>query len=543
MSNFISITEPDASYVVDSTIFDVQSGASLNLTGSSDYVILEDGAGATSISGDNDTIFGNGVSNLSVTVSGWGNSITVGDQGSVNNEGEHNTFTIGAGSVFSENGKTSTIYATQGNDIIVASNGDVVYGNSDIVSLWGGDITVNGNGNQIYDAYWGGTTLNLSGSSNTVVMSQEMGVVTSTGSLTWNRDGIVLTGSAKSNGATLTGSVLTVQLDNGNVATLGGVSSGSQIEYVDAQGTETLTTLTDTNLVHVGANMYDVTGSGATVNMSNAIFDVTGNSNSFTVTGSSNKIILEAGGGIAINGNDNILMGSGITEQLVLSNATGNSVTVGDNSYVDLQSGSNGNVITVGAKSRVLSDAGSSTTIYAMSGADRICTGVGDVVYGNNANIELWHASATVSGNSNQISDQSSAPAALNLGGSNNTVMLSDGLTVATSNGSIVDNGGQIVLAGGIDATCATLTDGILSIQLGGGNVATLSGVNSGSNIEYIDASGHATWSTLQDTGVNHLVAAMASYSSGNIGVESTLTPNAMNGSPFQGAIAVSSHA
>jgi hypothetical protein len=68
---------------------------------------------------------------------------------------------------------------------------------------------------------------------------------------------------------------------------------------------------------------------------------------------------------------------------------------------------------------------------------------------------------------------------------------------------------GTIILHGSITASGASLTGGVLSIQLGNGNVAQIGGIASGSQIEYIDDKNNATWYTVQDAGLTPLRSAM----------------------------------
>ncbi|TCF96341.1 hypothetical protein BZM27_55775, partial [Paraburkholderia steynii] len=81
------------------------------------------------------------------------------------------------------------------------------------------------------------------------------------------------------------------------------MSSGTQIEYVDATGAASWSTLTDTSLVHVGGNMYQVTA-GVKATMSNSILDVVSGA-SLNLTGSSDYVILESGSGSSMVTGDN----------------------------------------------------------------------------------------------------------------------------------------------------------------------------------------------------------------------------------------------
>jgi trimeric autotransporter adhesin len=126
---------------------------------------------------------------------------------------------------------------------------------------------VSGSNNVINGEYDG--PLSLGGTNNSVVMVNNMQVTTSSGTLSTGSTGadpIVLTGSITASGLTLTGGVLTAQLGNGNVATLAGVSSGTEVEYIDAAGTATWSALLDSGLsngLSVSRSNSDVTQSGA----------------------------------------------------------------------------------------------------------------------------------------------------------------------------------------------------------------------------------------------------------------------------------------
>ncbi|WP_176133935.1 beta strand repeat-containing protein [Paraburkholderia hospita] len=559
MSNTLTyyITEPNVSASMDDAKFDVVSGASLSLTGSSDYVILESGSGSATVTGNNNTISGG--ASVSASISGTGNSVTVGASSTVGDSGDGNTITLGANGRLIGNGNGSTVYATQGGDSLeLWGNGDMVYANGDTINLAGVSATVRGNNNQIIGGAWGGHTLNLEGSGNAITLDDaSMEIVTSSGSLTENMDGtILLKGGVVPGGATLTGGVLSVQLGNGNVATRSGVSSGTQIEYIDASGAATWSTLTDTNLVRVGGNMYQVTA-GVKATMSNSILDVLSGA-SLNLNGSSDYVILESGSGSAtVTGNNNTVSGGASVSASI--SGTGNSVTVGASSTVG-DSG-DGNTITLGANGRLIEN-GNGSTVYATQGGDSLeLWGNADMVYANGDTINLAGVSATVRGNNNQIIGGAWGGHTLNLEGSGNAITLDDAsMEIVTSSGSLTENmDGTILLKGGVVPGGATLTGGVLSVQLGNGNVATRSGVSSGTQIEYIDASGAATWTTLRDTGLmlgvstafanagteqgsaNQLVSAMAAY-----GVESStgfapLATYSLTDSP-QNVLGVSHH-
>lgn len=252
----INVTQPDVSVSLDNTTFDVQSGASLNLTGTSDYVILESGSGGGTVTGNNNTVSGAAVNGVDEGVSGTGNSLTLGANCSAEDSGSNNTITIGANSHYQGEGTNSTIYATAGGDwLTLRGSGETAYANNDNTALGADIATVNGNGNQILGMGSFGQTLNLGGSNNVVNLAQGLTVTTNGGGVTENTDGtVVLSGNVMPGSATLSGGVLTLQLGNGNVATMSGVSSGTQIEYLDATGKASWTTLTDSGLGAIQAN-------------------------------------------------------------------------------------------------------------------------------------------------------------------------------------------------------------------------------------------------------------------------------------------------
>nr|WP_244827982.1 TolC family protein [Caballeronia sp. TF1N1] len=409
-------------------------------------------------------------------------------------------------------------------------------------------------------------TVNLFGSNNTVEMAVDYvapsyqpyttgwglaGLQTTTGSVSVNFSGseMVLKGSAVA--GTLTDGNLSVQLDNGNVATLSGVSSGTQIEYIDASGQATWTTLMDTNLVSMGGNMYSVTNTQSAI-MSNSYFDVLGGA-SLRLSGSSNTVFLEngadspSGRAVWITGDNNYVSATVGGWDNVSVGGTHNTVTatgvgvVGVNSFSVQEFGS-ANTVTVGANVRIMAN-GTGSTFYAMQGGDLIMVNSsGETIYGNNDSVYFQGVGlTTVRGNGNDINVMpTSGNATLNLNGSNNTVHLDDGAAVQTTTGSVSVNGNVLVLTG--SAAAGTLAGGNLSLQLGNGNVATMSGVSSGTQIEYIDGSGKASWSTLTDTvsatQASQLVSAMASYSSASTGVSSTLLMQTQDNS----ALFASSH-
>jgi trimeric autotransporter adhesin len=254
--SFYEVSESNVSFVTDGAVFDVLSGASLNLTGSSDQIYLESGAGQLKISGDKNTISSSD-SGTNVRInSGTGNSVTVGDNGFVLDLGTGNTITTGAGGSVFTNGNAK-VYATQGGTYISVMGSDgssLIYANNDTIDL-DGSATVNGNGNHISEG--SNVTLTLAGANNVVGMGNGTQVKLSDKDyLTDTNDGtIILHGNITASGATLTGGVLSVQLGNGNVATFSNIVSGSQIEYIDDKNNATWYTLQDTGLTPLRSAM------------------------------------------------------------------------------------------------------------------------------------------------------------------------------------------------------------------------------------------------------------------------------------------------
>lgn len=161
------------------------------------------------------------------------------------------------------------------------------------------------------------------------------------------------------------------------------------------------------------------------------------------------------------------------------------------------------------------------------------------VVKGSGNSIEWWGSTGYATVNDTGV---------LSLNGSNNAVQVisANGATFKTTTASLMAMGSELVLTGTAQANSISLVDGTATVNLGNGNVVTLNDVCSGANVEYIDASGNATWSVLQDSAsglssmraasstqadpqVNQLVAMMASYSAdnGGVGASTQTLPNA----------------
>jgi hypothetical protein len=186
MSTTYNVTT-DSTFAMDNAEFDVSSGATLNLTGSSDTVLVESGINNVTLEGNDDTITGVGDTKASVNLFGTGNVVSLGDNANVwdGNDGTHmaygDTITIGENSVcYLAFSSGATVNAGDGSFIEVAGAGGyiatdaVINANNSTISVGGSYLPssaeVNGNGNQITLGQWTGNnaTLNLSGSNNTI---------------------------------------------------------------------------------------------------------------------------------------------------------------------------------------------------------------------------------------------------------------------------------------------------------------------------------------------------------------------------------------
>jgi trimeric autotransporter adhesin len=514
------VTDRDTSFSVDNATFDVLNGASVTLSGSSNTVTLESGAQDSTFNGNNNVISGS--DGASLTVSGTGDTITVGNHSGVYVWGGSHTVTVGADSTLQEEDSNSTLYATQGGDRVIAGTSDVVYANNDIVLGSGDSLTVNGDNNQIGSEAWGTTMLSLNGRNNTVGLNN-MDVTTSSGSVAVSRDGtIVLTGSIQSSAASLSAGVLSIQLGDGNVATLSNVNSGTQVEYIGASGNTTWSTLLDPSLVHVAGSMYRVTADGVGVSMNNSMFDVLAHS-SVNLSGSSNYLILESGADDSyVKGDNNVISGSDGASLTV--SGTGDTITVGNHSGVYVWGGSH--TVTVGANCD-LQEEDSNSTIYATQGGDRVIAGSGDVVNAKNDTVLASGDSLTVNGDNNNIGTDAWGSTTLNVNGSNNSIAGLPGTINLSGNNNVVSfsaqQGEELVTtengdfvqedaSGAIWFSSASFTirNGVVTLGFSDGNKVVISDVRSSS----LPNSG--------DTQTSQLVSAMASYSAEALGISSS---------------------
>ncbi|BCQ28301.1 hypothetical protein NK8_64900 (plasmid) [Caballeronia sp. NK8] len=468
-------------------IIEVRGGSSLSGIFSSDQVILDSGA-SVNVGGSGNTITGSDSANVFVW-GGSGNVISVGAHSSVVDVDDGETVTIGADSMISLYGNNSTLNATNGNDRIYAS------GTGNVINAVNDSITVRA-----------GASFTLSGSNNSISMDNlnDQGATVRAGAFTLTQDqgGIVVTGGVNPGAIALINGVVTVQLGNGNVATINNVTSGSTFKYVDSSGKATTTTLTDAGVLYLGGTLYEVTGS-VMANQSNAIFQVD-NGASLDLTASHSQVITNDGTiSIQVTGDGNTVVGGSTNGTHFQLSGSANVLSIGDGdnvldtqpfspflSYGTYVSDSGyGTTLTIG-KNVAVAEFGTNATINALKGGDSIVVGgTGNTVNANNDTI-LVQASLSLSGSNNQLSMDN---------------RYSPGVTVTTKTASLTEDGSGITLTGTANVSSVTLTDGNATVQLGDGNVATITQVASGETLTYVDASGKQTTTTLMDSNLLHV--------------------------------------
>ncbi|MHB9839403.1 hypothetical protein Q8F57_031755 [Paraburkholderia terrae] len=231
---------------MDNTILDVVSGASLTLSGSSNTVILHDGAALTSdviahLNGNNNVIVGSTANGVGMSVGGNGNIVTLGANADVDDGGIGNTLTVGPGGYCSvHNDATATINATQGGTFVtLGGNAGVANADNDSIVLTGASAQVNGDGNRIQLA-WGGNSLSLSGSNNTITF--DTGSVGScqeriqTASGYWVEEYADGTIACLASSVNLNDGAVTLGLGDGNIVTISNVRAGPGAGLTAANG-------------------------------------------------------------------------------------------------------------------------------------------------------------------------------------------------------------------------------------------------------------------------------------------------------------------
>ncbi|KAK47350.1 hypothetical protein BG58_05475 [Caballeronia jiangsuensis] len=543
----------------DNLVVEVMNSESAGVfvDGSSNLVILDGDQASVTISGNGNTVIGSGTNNSGFAIFGESteNIISLGDWAHVQDSSINggNTITVGDnGQIIAS--KNDTIYAGVGSNIgfcggdVISADNSYIRANP-FVDSYSGDISVNGDANRIEV---GGGTLVLNGSNNSITAStyvvrpnirvEEETIKTSTASIVAGVNGMVLTGAANATNITLTGGVATVNLGDGNVVTLSGISSGATVQYIDASGATTVSTLTDANVENTGGTLFNVSGD-ATVGQDNAFFDVLNGNTALNVAGSGNTVFLEANGDdVKVAGDGNTFMGSD-SERFFVSGSD-NLFSLGERAFVEVEgrgktvfgadysgaslSGSN-NFVTVGDHASV-SDFGDGNTITFGNDAygliydahvtinaetgGRFYLENGGTINSNGADI-FEGGSGSVNGDSNRVNFTGDN---LSLTGSNNSISMStlaggvsvgtrhDAQVINTATGSFTNLGTEIVITGSINVNSVKwAAGGVATIDLGSGNVVTLSGVVSGTSVKYIDNSGSATVATLTDPSLLHV--------------------------------------
>ncbi|WP_433704966.1 hypothetical protein [Paraburkholderia sacchari] len=183
-ASYISVTDNAASYTLDNTTFDVQSGAGMTLYGSSDLVFLESGAGIPfgtqgyiRIVGTGNTVLGSSANGAEIVVSGSDNVISAGSNSviidgdgggghTISGNGHNDTITVGVNSNVTA-GVNSKINMTSGYAFVATNASASVSGSSDSIEAHGA-VSVAGSNNNIYDRGIGVGAVTISGTSNTV---------------------------------------------------------------------------------------------------------------------------------------------------------------------------------------------------------------------------------------------------------------------------------------------------------------------------------------------------------------------------------------
>ncbi|WP_159835303.1 beta strand repeat-containing protein [Burkholderia sp. 8Y] len=562
-----------ASARLSNTTFVASTPQQFSLKGNLDQVVLSDGS-TISLEGDGDTVVGTNASRTNVTLlNGTNNVIAVGANSTVTDSAVGTSVTVGANSVVVMYDSTdSTVTATQGGTYIGAGVRTTINANNDTIFSTNAGVKISGNGNQIQLAAQGYSsgavnvrtstpTVDLTGSNNSIAINAsfdaadataQSAVSTSKDSLSIAGNGSIIIAGSVNPAVTLTGGIATVQLGDGNTVTTSNVYSGATLDYIDGNGTKTTSTLMDSNLLHLGGSLYQLFGD-ANAKMDNSIFAFAGDNLSMHASGSNDQFVLTSGSGLQFSGNSDTVIGTNASGAYVQLNGANNLVSVGANSNIN-DFGS-GDTLTVGANSWVAAVAANTTVNATQGGAGISISGSGSAkINANNGELYLMGGNTvSVQGNGNVIDVWGPGETVTVQGSGNSLLMDSTSQTVLTSSSSLSrGDDGTIIVTGSVDPGTVTLTSGTATVNLGNGNVATLSGVSSGAKVEYIDASGVATWSALQDTSLvsgsftsahtlaNQLVAAMASYTNADSGAASFVAQQATNDS--QHMLAASLH-
>lgn len=279
-ASYISVTGNAESYTLDNTTFDVQSGAGMNLYGSSDLVFLESGAGVPygaqgfiRIVGEGNTVLGSSANGAEIVISGSNNVISAGANSLVvDGDG-------GGGHTLSGNGKNDTItvgvnsHVTAGTNSKINMNSGYVFVATDATASVSGSnnsveahntVSVSGSNNSVYDRGIGVGTVTVSGSGNTVSMGSE-----------WTID------DSKGTGNTINvGDGNQIVLGSGDAVNISG--SNNSISFNTANGAEAIQAVGGFFVKEDANGSISMNASSFTIQNGNAVIGL-GNGNVVTI--------------------------------------------------------------------------------------------------------------------------------------------------------------------------------------------------------------------------------------------------------------------
>lgn len=464
---------------------DQVDGATSNITfdGTGDYAGLL-GGGGYDVDGSNGAVETWDGTNFQVT----GNDDTVGTDASdtLTTAGSQGSI-IGTGDTLSEGtGDSFVVYNNGTGTDTVAENG-LDAGVTAVDQVAGAATTVDLNSTDNYAGLITGSGYTVDGSDGTIVSLDDTSF-----NVNGNNDNISTGSGSTISDMTGNDDTVTVGTDTiGNIDGSGGTlnedgtgnvfnfqNTGSAAETVNFNSTDGYAGL-------LGGN-YVVGGSGAGNQVDGSYSTITAQGGTaFNLDGNSNTVTLNGGDTIAVSGGYNDVTTAYGSNNVAFSNSNGDFDTLnGDDNALTLGDGTQANLI--GSDSGVILDGGD--VFGAYGGGDTVTTNVGggnQVVFGStNDDFD------TLFGDGNDLGLASGAEA--NLGGSSNTVYLSEGAVIGaygggnTINTSADDqvvlgntNGDYDAIAGSGDETGATTADGRnAGIFLGNGTQINLSGSN-----------------------------------------------------------------
>ncbi|MFP6562595.1 hypothetical protein WJ542_30470 [Paraburkholderia sp. B3] len=405
---------------------------------------------------------------------------------------------------------------------------------------------VTGTGDTIIDTGASGSSLLVSGSGNTVFAGTGV-------QLSDYADGDTITVGANNSDVWLTGANDIVYATRGDDSIFLQGSTGTRVnadnDLIDivgfsGVGTTTATVSGNNNEIiedHVmnaqsGPVSLALQGSGNSVEyMNNGVFNVgtdqdASKTDLLSLQGDSNVIVLNNNTSLDVSGNENSVNASSDTqgelwgESNYWNSSIGNTVyDHGDSSYIAVAEGST--VYAYGTNGTIVAD--SSADYISLDGAGYTINAVNDTIDATSGN------SFALTGSGNSIN-------------MNYDLSARYGQAVQIGSASLTVESGEIVLNSSMaGAGAEQFVNGVLTLQLGNGNIATISDVTSGTVFNFNGSSatlqnsgvGSSLGASVSDTQTAQLVAAMATYSSGAASVSSpTMTQTATQPSLFASA-------